>query len=255
MQVPEHLAYSWWYWRLASDFDELVFDFTVHNDPGDFSDRNGLYLMVCFGQISGHKFYFGLQTDVYDPALGTGRGKGLIFSRWGERDLADARVAGGTDGWAQESGHEGDFIGVRRAYEWDTGDYQMWLAPDGEDEDGAWYGVWFTDVDTGETLWVGSLKFPLVDGDAPLKPEAYSTLEIYGHPVIHPIDIPEWYVSMGPPEGDGVAAGWARLGYGAVNGQNVSNSDVQYVDGRVHLRAGGDNEQVGEATEGYLDLQ
>ena len=106
----------------------MTFDFTIRNDPGDFSDDYGLYLMVCFGSISNHNFYFGLQTDVRDRGQGRGRGKGLIFSRWGERDLAFARVADDEDGWYQSSGHEGDFIGVRRSYNWGTGDYRMRLA-------------------------------------------------------------------------------------------------------------------------------
>ena len=255
--MPEHLAYSTWYWRLSAEFDEMVFDFTIHNDPGDFSTDHGLYFIVSQGAISGSTYYFGLQTDVYDPALGRGRGKGMIFSRWGERDLVDARLACADECWAQESGHEGDFIGVRRAYEWDEGNYQMRLTPDGQDEDGEWYAVWFTDLDVDKTLWVGSLKFPYLDGETVVRPDTYSTLEIYGYRFIRPIDIPEWHVSISPPEGDGVSAGWAQLGYGGCCGQNVSNADVQYLDGLVHLRIGGITKQVGaEIKEGdYLDLE
>lgn len=235
----------------------MVFDFTIHDDPGDFSDDHGLYFMVSYNTISGSAYYFGLQTGVYDPAVNRNRGKGLIFSRWGERDLEDARVACADACWAQESGHEGDFIGVRRAYEWDEGDYQMWLAPDGQDEDGEWYAVWFTDLDAGKTLWAGSLKFPYEEGETVMRPQTYSTLEIYGYRFIQPIDIPEWHVSIATPEGDGVPADWAQLGYGGFGGQNVSNSDVQYLDGSVHLRIGGITEQVGEEIkqDDYLDLE
>ena len=49
--VPEHLTYAWWAWDRAGRFGELVFDFTVHNDPGDFSDTHGLYLMVGYGYV------------------------------------------------------------------------------------------------------------------------------------------------------------------------------------------------------------
>ena len=66
----------WWYWLPDSDLEAMVYDFTVHNDPGDFSDSYGLYLMVHFGEISGSSFYFGLQTDVYDPGLGPRSGQG-----------------------------------------------------------------------------------------------------------------------------------------------------------------------------------
>ena len=255
IQVPEHLSYARWFWTLASDFETLVYDFTIHNDPGDFSNRYGLYLMVHHGEMSGSGFYFGLQTDVWDPAINRGRGKGLIFSIWGQRNLDEARPACDDDCWVQESGHEGDFIGVRRAYEWDTGDYRMWLAPDGQEEGGEWYGVWLTDLDDDETVWVGSLKFPDEDGDADLAPWGYSTLEIYGQPTILPIDIPEWYVSMDPPEGDDIPARWTQLGYGGTNGQTTSNSDVQYRDGQAHLHIGGTTIQVGEPTDGYLEIE
>ena len=240
MEVPEHLVYVWWDWDRAYGIDEVAVDFTIHSDPGDFSDTWGLYLMVGAGNVGNveSQFYFGLQTDVYDPALGRGRGKGLIFSRWGTRDLDDAKLACEAECWAQESGHEGDFVGVRRAYDWDDGEYRMRMAADGRDAGGVWYSVWITDIDAGETLRVGSLRFPLGDhGPTVLWPTLYSTLEIYGYRSIRPIDIPEWHVSMERPRGDGVEAPDAKLGYAAF-GEPVSNSDIQYHDGRVHLRIG-----------------
>ena len=243
--VPDHLAYAWWGWDEGGPFGELVFDFTVHTDPGDFSDRHGLYLMVCFGRIAGHGFYFGLQTDVYDPNQGKGRGKGLIFSRWGERDLGLTRAP--TEGWGQSSGHEGDFIGVRRSYDWSVGDYRMRLASDGQDRDGVWYGVWITAVHTGDTTWAGSLKFPRAGG---IEPAVYSTLEVYGNARIRPIDIPLWHVSMKQPKGAGVKASRAKLGYSGVVGSPVSNADVHHdrETGAVDFRVGGTTERTGAAS-------
>ena len=245
--VPEHLAYTWWGWNQDRQFREVTFDFTIRNDPGDFSDDYGLYLMVCFGSISNHNFYFGLQTDVNDPNLGSGRGKGLIFSRWGERDLAFARVADDEDGWYQSSGHEGDFIGVRRSYNWGTGDYRMRLAPDGLDDDGEWYGLWFTDLSADETVWAGSLKFPLIGGTTAAKPPLYSTLEIYGRPFIRAIDIPEWRVTMKRPYGDGILATWGSPGYSGLGRVPKPNADIQYDSkaGAFHFRIGGITEQIG----------
>ena len=52
---------------------------------------------------------------------------------------------------AQSSGHEGDFIGVRRFYDWGPGDYVARLAPDGADRDGQWVGLWITEVSTDTT--------------------------------------------------------------------------------------------------------
>ena len=116
--------------------------------------------MVGYGYVGSEEsaFYFGLQTDVYDSALGRGRGKGLIFSRWGVRNLDDAKLACDADCWADESGNEGNFVSIRRSYDWDEGEYRMRMAADGVDADGAWYSVRLTDIDTGETLSVGSLR-------------------------------------------------------------------------------------------------
>ena len=233
----------WWYWNDDKEFHEVVFEFTIHTDPGNFSRQHGLYLMVCSGTISGHGFYFGLQTDVYDPSQGLGRGKGLIFSRWDERDLAFAKVADGDDSWSQSSGHEGDFIGVRRAYNWGVGDYRMRIAPDGKDEDGEWYGVWVTDVNAIETTWAGSLKFPYIDGKTTVMSPVYTTIEIYGR-AIRPIDIPQWHVTMKRPQGDRVNADSGSPSYSAFYGE-IMNSDVQYIGEAVHFRLGGTTERVG----------
>jgi len=241
---PEHMTYIWWEWaQHERRLREVSFDFTIHSDPGNFSDRNGLYLMVCQGDVAGTGFYFGLQTDVYDPTRGTGRGKGIIFSRWNERDLAYAKPAEG--GWTQSSGHEGDFIGVRVAYEWGVGTYRMSIRPDGSDKDGDWYGVWLTNYTTDATVWAGSLRFPYDDsGETFIRGSTYTTLEIYGDE-IRPIDIPAWYVSMQIPVAGDVRPAYGVPGYLPFNGQ-ILNSDFRYDAGAVHFRVGGTTERVGE---------
>ena len=245
--VPEHLAYAWWRWDGDRQFREVTFDFTIHNDPGNFFEDHGLYLMVCFGSISDHRFYFGLQTDVGDPNHRGGRGKGLIFSRWDERDPNFARFSSEGDGWYESSGYEGDFISVRRSYDWGAGPYRMRLAPDGLDDDGEWYGVWITDITAGTTVWAGSLKFPLVDGATTVRPSLYSTLEIYGSRSIRPIDIPEWRVTIQRPRGDGIKATVGSPGYSGTGRIPKPNADIQYdsnADG-FHFRVGGITERVG----------
>ena len=85
------LTYAWWRWE--EELESLEIDFTIHNNVTDWSDANGLYLSLVQAKISDAGFYFGLQTDVSRPGIGqTGR-KGVIFSRWETRDLADARLA------------------------------------------------------------------------------------------------------------------------------------------------------------------
>ena len=223
-------------------FEELRFPFTIWNDVEPQHD-SGLYFMLCNAWVEDEAFYFGLQSNVQDGSPPHGwMGKGLIFSRWGTRDLADAR----TDGFTQSSGHEGDFIGVRRLYEWGAGDYEVRFAPDGEDPEGRWFGLWITDLEDGTTTWIGSLRFPLGSRvDAP----TYSTVEIYGRP-LRPIDIPVWHVSMKPPTFDGEPA---KMGFSEYDVFSVGtlNTDIVF-DGELHIHVGGATERRAEA--GHFDL-
>ena len=230
----------YWRWPYGQErFREMATEFTIHNDVGDWSDEHGLYLMLTYNDISGTRFYFGLQTDIH----GSG-GKGVIFSRWGTRDLANARHSD-IDGWTQSSGHEGDFIGVRRSYNWTAGDYRITIKPDGLESDGEWFALWITEIDTDRTTWIGSLKFPLLDGTATMRPQSLATLEIYGHPPIRPIDIPKWHVSVKRPWGDGIQATWGSTSYPYDDSENaLFNSAVWYepADGAAHLVLGGTTE-------------
>ena len=233
-------AYMDWRWDPGQEgFRELVMDITIHNDPGDWSNDHGYYLILLQNQISGAGFYFGLQTDA------NGRGKGLIFSRWGTRHLGYARFHE-ADGWNQSSGHEGDFIGVRRSYDWGAGDYRVRIGPDGLEDGGEWFSLWITDLKSGEETWIGALKFPLEDGELRMLPHASATIELYGNPRIRPIDIPLWHVSVGRPLGDGAPAAWGFTSYPYDDSENaLFNSDVRYdtEEERAHLVVGGTTER------------
>ena len=233
------MANIWWDWNEnRSRFRELVVDLTIHNDIDSFLGDHGVYLILGQGYISEEGYYFGIQTDVSDPSIGRSRGKGLIYSRWGTRDLANARIP--EDGWTESSGHEGDFIGVRRAYDWTAGDYRLRLAPDGTDEDGEWFSLWITDLGADTTTWVGALQFPFVNGEAFIQPPSYTTIEIYGGRKIRPIDIPELSISVEPPLGDGGRATHGWTNYSPFNGE-ILNSEVRCdrLTGTVFLKAGG----------------
>ena len=213
----------------------MTFDFTIHNDPGDFSDEYGLYLMLCYGFIGNVDFYFGLQTDVGGHPENVG-GKGFVFSRWETRDLANARVADSEEGWAESAGHEGDFIGVRRRYNWGAGEYRVSFAPDGADSEGEWFGVWITDKATYETTWIGSLKFPYENGRAAIGSQVYTNMEIYGGSQIQAFRIPEWHVSLKRPMGDGIESGWFESGYAAFGARwKTQTSDMTARMGRFIL--------------------
>ena len=243
-------AYIDWRWEHGQgDFRELVTDITIHNDVGAFSNQHGLYLILIQNSISDAGFYFGLQTDV------NRRGKGLIFSRWKTRDLANARYDE-TYGWTESAGHEGDFIGVRRLYDWGAGDYRVRIAPDGLKSDGEWFGLWITDLSTDVTTWIGSLKFPLLNGTATIKPYSSATIEVYGVTPIRPIDIPQWHVSVKRPLGDNIVSSWGFTSYPYDDSDNaLPNSNVWYdsSEDRAHLLVGGETER--KTPTGRIDFQ
>ncbi len=241
--MPKHMATVYWHWQDdgTSTHDSIEIDFTIHNDVGDFSDRNGLYLLLGGSEVSGVVFYFGLQTDVHKPDVGD-VGKGIVFSRWKTRDLSNARVA--PTGFSESSGHEGDFIGVRRPYDWTAGDYRARLARSESDLTGDWFGLWITEKSTGRTTWAGSLRFPRMASDQPAEITSYviSSVEVYGQPV-RPIDIPEWHISILAPMGDSNSPpDYADRVY--LSGE-IQNSDAEYSDdpNRIHIRLGGDTER------------
>lgn len=240
------MAYVWWSWGNLdrAGYRELVIDFTIHNIPTflPHNMRHGLYLMLGSSKLADTSFYFGIQTHVAaaEPPYGS-LGNGVIFSRWGTRNLALARWDE-TDGFAQSSGHEGDFIGVRRLYDWGVGKYRLRLAPDETSQEGDWFGLWITDLASDTTTWVGSLRFP---SGGKMLGHGYSTMEVYGQP-IHTEDIPYWHVSIELPRADGRPARGGTFGYSAFTGE-VNNADIRYSkeEGVVHIRAGGATERIG----------
>ena len=230
---PVHMAYAWWDWdyqnplrNQQSALNEITVEIEIHNDIELNGAGNGIYLMVCQGDVDGIGYYFGLQTDMHnynvsDPYAG----KGLLFSRWGERDLENTRIPG--DGWTQSSGHEGNFIGVRRNYDWGSGKYLLRIGQDGPDDSvGRWYGLWITDLAINQETWIGSMRFPYIDGRALLGPRCYNTVEIYGPPIA-PRDIPYWKVTLNPPKGDGMAATVTDDGFSPFTG-GYRNARISY---------------------------
>ena len=246
LHPPFNLAQVWWWWRYNGDctgafleFETVTVDFTIHNDP-NYSTRGGMFLMLLNGNISGKSFYFGLQTRL-QPPLGRPAAKGTLFSRWDTRDQGNA-AADSDHGWTYDGGYEGDFVSARRSYEWSAGDYRARLARDSSREsnaDGVWYGLWFTDLDTNVETWIGSLRFPLVEGETHIQGLFSTVLEIYGG-AVRPADVPAWHVSVGIPAVDGVEAGCAQTRYPDVEAEDVT-SEVRYDPDqrRMHLEAFG----------------
>ena len=210
---PVHMATTKWFgadefWpgRVNSaGVDAVEVDFTIHNDIAiDESKNMGMYFMILNEAIAGIGFYVGLQIDNNEEPLNVGHGRRLIFSRWDTRDLANVRLPE-ENSWSQSAGYEGDFVGARIAYNWGAGEYRLRLAADDsggtDDTEGKWFGVWITDMSTGETTWGGSLRFPYQDGEAKIEVDKMgSVVEVYGIGAVTPRDIPTWHVSMERPK-------------------------------------------------------
>ncbi len=229
--LPSGLTYVWWRFGVP-EFDDLQIDFTIHND---LSTKPGIYLQLYQGKIGDVGFYFGFQTDVYDPALWKGRGKGIVFSRWKTRDLSDARPISG--GWVQSSGHEGDFIGIRRKYDWTSHKYRFRLTRIEDDERGTWYGLFILDRDRGREDYVGSLRFPESSGKRPLiKDGGGSWTEVYSG-AGRPDDIPSWHVSI---EGCYAERRKVRARQAVSDYSKVPNTDVFFDEKtrNVHMKMG-----------------
>ncbi len=192
------LHYVWWNFA-GPQLTDLQVEFSIHSEP---DNRDGLYFQFYQGQINGHGFYFGLQTDIAKPGAG-GQGRGLIFSRWGSRDPALAAPAPG--GWSEAAGYEGDFVGVRRKYSWKTGRYRIRLAPHVGGVPGDWYGIWIRQLETAAPEeFGGALRFdPPAPGHARgISATGCTWTELYakdkpGTP------LPAWHVSIDAIAADG----------------------------------------------------
>lgn len=157
---------------------------------------------VSLGHLSKTPFYGGIQTqaDGYtkkDQKLRT-IGPGFLFSMWGERSLDAIRPADG--GFCQSSGHEGDFVSVRRPFEWKKGKFTYRLTRmDREEIDGkprTWVGAFVHSHEKGENLFVGALRFK--GENLTLERKVANFVEVYGRQR-SVSDIPKVTVTFGPP--------------------------------------------------------
>lgn len=243
--IPEIMANAQWGWETRTGTsDSITMDFTVREDPGHFSEVHSLVAALGWSSIGNTRFGFGLRTDVDDPDTDGSEGKGIVFNRWNTHDTTQARPT--EDGWVVTGSILGDFISIRKPYDWGVGDYTVRIAQEGEDDnDGRWYGMWITDPN-GEETHMGSLKFPN-DGEAAprINPrhDVYSSLlVILGGSTVKPHDIPVFEIAISPPdEGDSVdapkriTAVYSNL-HGVMSNANITHDRE---DNLVIMRAGG----------------
>jgi hypothetical protein len=182
-------------------------DVTISDDVP--SSVNLYIAPIGLGHLNKTPFYGGIQTQVdgYTKKAQNLRtlGPGFLLSMWGERSLDAIRPSEG--GFCQSSGHEADFVSVRRPYAWKKGKYTYRLTRmDQELIEGkpfTWVGVFVYSHEKDENVFVGALRFK--GEKLSLDRKVANFVEVYGRrrPVA---DIPKVTVTLGPPVVNGTAA-------------------------------------------------
>jgi len=197
-RMPWHLVDIWWDTGEDSPFESYAIDVTISEDVP--SSVNLYIAPIGLGQLSGTKFYGGIQTMADGNTKSDRRlrkiGPGFLMSMWGQRTLDAIRPSIG--GLCQSSGHEGDFVSVRRPYEWSKGTYTYRVVRmDKEMVEGepfTWVGAFVYSHDKDENVFVGALRFP--GEDLILDRRIASFVEVYGRAI--PVEeIPKVTVTFG----------------------------------------------------------
>lgn len=207
--LPWHVADIWWHFENPTPhFESLDMDVTIDRDV---PETVNLYVSPCgIGELSGVRFYGGMQTNVNGWASRENHerinlGKGGIFSRWGKGQLSVAQARGAEDSHYEAAGYEGDFVSVRRGFRWTKGTYTWSLrACDTETIEGkeyTWISCFITAHDTGLTRYIGSLRFE--GKDLTFWNQHAAFVEVYSTAKIPHSEIPEVVVTFGYPRING----------------------------------------------------
>ena len=180
--MPWHLVDIWWDIGQDTPFESYSIDVDISDDV---PPTKNLYISpIGLGHLSNVPFYGGIQTQVdghtkQDQQLRK-LGHGLIFSMWGQRSLDAIRPSVG--GFCQSAGNEGDFVSVRRPYEWKKGKYTYKIVKmDREEVEGqpmTWVGAFVYSHDKDENVFIGALRFP--GENLVLARKVASFVEVYG---------------------------------------------------------------------------
>jgi len=115
---------------------------------------------------------------------------------WGQRSEDAIRPSLG--GFFQSSGHEGDFVSVRRPCEWTKGTYTYRVVRMDRELVGGqaftWVGAFVYSHEKNENVFIGALRFP--GENLVLDKSLASFVEVYG-PRIPVEEIPEVTVTFG----------------------------------------------------------
>jgi hypothetical protein len=197
-RMPWHLVDVWWDIGKDVPFQSYSIDVTISEEI--LSSTNLYIAPIGLGHLGKTPFYGGIQTQVdghtkKDPEVRK-LGPGFLFSMWDERSLDAIRPSLG--GFCQSSGHEGDFVSVRRPYEWHKGTYTFKMVRmDREEIDGkpyTWVGVFVYSHEKDENVFVGAVRFK--GEDLVLSHKLASFVEVYGRRI--PVsEIPPVTVTLG----------------------------------------------------------
>ena len=164
------------------------------------ADVNLYIAPIGLGHLNKTPFYGGIQTQADGHTKKDQRirkiGPGFLMSMWGERSLDAIRPSLG--GFCQSSGHEGDFVSIRRSYEWKQGTYTYRITRmDKEMIEGkacTWVGAFVYSHEKDENVFVGALRFP--GENLILARQLANFVEVYGRQ--RPVsDIPKVTITFG----------------------------------------------------------
>ena len=235
---PWHLVDIWWDTGEDRPFESYAIDVTISEEVP--SNINLYIAPIGLGHLNKTPFYGGIQTqsDGYTKQDRRLRkiGPGLLMSMWGERSLDAIRPSVG--GLCQSSGHEGDFISVRRPYKWSKGRFTYRIVrmdkETVEERPHTWIGAFVYSHEKDENIFIGALRFP--GDDLKLARRVASFVEIYGRR-ISVENIPRLRVTFGNLRINGVAI--EQLGAAAIYPKDVPDYAIaRGKDGQVVVEVG-----------------
>ena len=249
--TPWHLVDTWWNLGKDHPFESYSIDVTISDEvPASVK----LYIApIGLGHLNKTPFYGGIQTqaDGYQKKDRRLRriGPGFLMSMWGERGHDAIRPSQG--GFCQSSGHEGDFVSVRRPHAWTKGRYTYRITRmDREvinDKPYTWVGAFVYSHERDENIFIGALRFP--GEKLMLSRSVANFVEIYGR-VIPVKKIPQVTITFSNPTVNGKPVKGATAT--AIYPDGVPDyADATAVDGALVIRVG---EKVANRTKRRVRL-
>jgi hypothetical protein len=235
-KTPWHLADVWWEAQAPiNNFTEATIDFEI---IGKVSPDNLLYIApMGLSKLNDIPFYGGVQTSVSgwkskDSRILLALGKGGIFSRWSSNKtpIGLEFAQGDEHTYYHSGGYEGEFVSVRKKFEWDEGKYQYRLKKLNTitNQEGVytWFGAYVYDYANNKEHFIGALKF---EGSSFVYGKKHAAfVEIYG--TLKRSKIPSVTVIFDRPKINGVALNTlqTRVSYPKMNKNIPLNPQFAY---------------------------